>query len=306
MRGWVAIAALVLLGSLLLGPAGLDWGVILRLRLPRALGALAAGGGVALAGLCMQAHTRNPLADPFILGMSGGAACGAVLSIAVSPGLTVLPAAAVGALGAAALAVGLAGGPDAPAGRLLLVGVAVSATTGALVNLGLLLMPADRALRAALYWTSGGLSGASVGGALGVALLTTGALIWLRGRAAALDALALGAELAASLGVEVRALRRGLLGWATLLVTVTVALAGPLAFIGLLAPHAGRLVRGAPHRALAPITLLFGAAGLLLADTLARVALAPRELPGSALTAALGAPAFLWLLRRTPLPTELG
>ena len=285
--------------ALLIGPAGADPAAA-ALRAPRVAAALVSGGGLAVAGVAMQALLRNALADPFILGMSSGASLGAVSTLLLGAALPVAAAGALGALAAALLVAGISRTPEGayPPTRLLLSGVAVSAVLGAITLFLLQLAPQSQLLRAALFWTSGSLSPATGPGVAAAGAATLGAAALLRARARDLDCLLLGEETAASLGVRVRRLRLTLLLLASGLTGVLVALAGPIAFVGLAAPHLARLTGGATHAGLLPRSAAAGALLLLLADTGARAAFAPRELPTGILTAALGGPFFLWLLRR--------
>jgi iron complex transport system permease protein len=293
---------LVLLASialaLLVGPAGVTMEMV-ALRLPRVLAAAVAGAGLAMAGVAMQALLRNALADPFILGMSGGASLGAIGSFLVLPILPPALGGALGALGAALLVTAIARGPEGllPATRLLLSGVAVSSVLGGITEFLLHIASQTRAVRAALFWTSGSLGAASWPAIL-VALVVVGVVAFLLVRwRGDLDRLLLGEQTAASLGVDVPCLRWRLLGLAAALTGVVVAVGGPIGFIGLAAPHFARLNVGATHGRLLPAAAALGAILLLLADTLARAAFAPRELPTGVLTALLGGPFFLWLLR---------
>jgi iron complex transport system permease protein len=284
--------------ALLVGPAGVDPAVV-AMRAPRVAAALVAGAGLALAGVAMQALLRNALAEPFVLGMSGGASLGAVLAVLMVPVVPPAVAAAAGALGSAVLvgAVGRTGDGLLPPTRLLLAGCAVAAVLGALTGFALSIAPQSRAVRAALYWTSGSL-GASTLPALAVAVLVTLASAALLGRAAGdLDRLLLGEETASSLGVDVPRVRVLLLVVGAGLTGALVALGGPIGFVGLAAPHLARLWVGATHTRLLPYAAGLGALLLLVSDTLARAAFAPREVPTGLLTAALGGPFFLWMLR---------
>jgi iron complex transport system permease protein len=284
--------------ALLIGPAGLDPAIV-WMRAPRVAAALVAGAGLALAGVAMQALLRNALAEPFVLGMSGGASLGAVLAVLLGTLVPPALAASIGALLAAVLVAGVGRTADGlmPPTRLLLSGCAVAAVLGALTGFSLAVAPQARAVRAALYWTSGSLGAASVP-ALCVALIATlGAGLALGGQARSLDRLLLGEETAASLGVDVPRLRAGLLVVAAGLTGVLVALGGPIGFVGLAAPHLARLWVGSTHTRLLPFAAGLGALLLLVADTLARAAFAPREIPTGLLTAALGGPFFLWMLR---------
>lgn len=297
MRPWLAVGVVAGL-ALLVGPAGLNLDAI-TLRAPRVAAAVIGGAGLAVAGVAMQALLRNALAEPFVLGMSGGASLGAVAAVLLCPGLPPMPSAAVGALAAALLvtAVGRTQEGLLPPTRLLLAGCAVAAVFGALTGFLLAVAPQARAAGAALYFTSGSL-GAATPTTLGVALLgTAGSLAALLRHAASLDRLLLGEETAASLGVDVPRLRAGLLLLAAGLTGAVVAMGGPIAFVGLAAPHLARLRVGATHQRLLPVAAAVGALLLVVADTAARAAFAPREIPTGVVTAALGGPFFLWVLR---------
>lgn len=298
MRYAVALASFVAV-ALLLGPAGVTAEMV-ALRLPRVLAALVAGAGLALAGVAMQALLRNALADPFILGMSGGASLGAVGTFLVLPIVPPALGGAVGALGAALLVTGIARGPEGllPATRLLLCGVAVSSVLGGVTELLLHVASQTRAVRAALFWTSGSLGAATTPAIAAAAIVVAGAAALLARHRGDLDRLLLGDQTAASLGVDVPRLRWTLLGVAAALTGVVVAVGGPIGFVGLAAPHLARLHVGATHGRLLPVAAVLGAILLLVADTAARAAFAPRELPTGVLTALLGGPFFLWLLRR--------
>jgi iron complex transport system permease protein len=284
--------------ALLVGPAGLD-GAVVAMRAPRVAAALVSGAGLALAGVAMQALLRNALAEPFVLGMSGGASLGAVLAVLMVPGFPPALAAALGALASALLvgAVGRTGEGLLPPTRLLLCGCAVAAVLGALTGFALAVAPQSRAVRAALYWTAGSLGAASWPALVGAVVATAGSAAVLVRASGALDRLLLGAETAASLGVDVPRMRLLLLAVGAGLTGVLVALGGPIGFVGLAAPHLARLWVGATHARLLPTAAGLGALLLLASDTAARAAFAPRELPTGLLTAALGGPFFLWMLR---------
>ncbi len=292
-------AALV---AVAIGPTGwhAPWSadeLLTALRAPRVLLAALVGASLALAGVAMQAVLRNDLADPWVLGLSGGATVGAVVSLALAPGLPPGPAAAVGASGAAALVRVLARGPYHPS-RLLLAGVVVGALLASATGMVLVLAPEGRLMRSATFWLFGGLGHPSWGALVAPALLLVASVAWLRWRAARLDRLSLGDDVATTLGVEVAPLRRGVLLVAVLLTASAVAVGGLIGFVGLIAPHAARRLVGASHRSLVLAAPLLGALLLVCADTVARSAFAPRELPVGLLTAALGGPLFLWQLSR--------
>ena len=281
--------------------------IVQELRLPRTLLALMVGGGLATAGATFQALLRNPLAEPYILGISGGAAVGAVSVLAlgvVAAGSWALPLAAfAGALVAIALVFGVAASTDRrmDVRVLLLAGVVVGAFFSACIALVLSLSEAP-VVRSAVLWMMGSLSGAdwrSVGMA---AAYTLPATLLLLGMARGLNAMSIGEETATYLGVEVEWLKRTSYGVASLLAAATVAVAGIIGFVGLIIPHAVRLLVGSDHRVLLPLAFLAGAAFLALADVLARTLLAPTEIPIGVVTAFVGVPIFLVLLRRSLQP----
>lgn len=295
----VVLLALATCLALLLGPAGVSLPLVVS-RLPRVIGALLAGAALALAGVAMQARLRNALAEPFVLGMSGGASLGAVAAVLAWPAFPPALAGAIGALGATALVSALAASPTGglSATRLLLSGVAVSAVLGAGTEFLLAVAPQSRAVRAALYWTSGGLGGAAPAALLVLTGVLAMVLVALLSRRVDLDRLVLGDDTAASLGVPVPRLMQLLVLAGAGLTGAVVALAGPVGFVGLAAPHLARLQVGATHGRLVPRACAAGALLLLGADTVARCAFAPREVPTGLVTALLGGPFFLWLLRR--------
>ena len=271
--------------------------VVRSLRLPRALAGFACGGLLALAGGLLQILLRNPLADPYILGISGGAGVGAILAIFLGMGaLGVNGASFVGALAAMLVVFGLAHGDGSwTQTRLLLTGIIVAAGCGALVALMMSIAPDER-LRGMLFWLMGDLSQASdpslVLGVLLVALLV--ALPFAR----ELNLLARGADLAQTLGVQVSGLRRGVYVVASLATAAAVTQAGSIGFIGLIVPHLVRLAVGNDQRLLLPASVLAGGSLLVVADTLARTIIAPQQLPVGVLTALIGVPVFLFLLTR--------
>ena len=256
---------------------------------------------LSVAGASLQALVRNPLADPFLLGLSGGAGLGAVLAIALHvAGPWALPLAAfAGALGAMALVyrLGLVGGAQLDPRILLLAGVAVGAFSGAVTTAIVALADAAE-LRNAFLWLWGGLSAASWDTVLVTALYIPIPLVVLYAAARPLDLLALGDEPATHLGADVETLKRRVYVAASLLTAAAVAVSGVIGFVGLIVPHLVRSVWGQSHRTLLPAAFLGGGALLLFADTAARVAVAPRELPVGIVTALVGVPLFAVLLRR--------
>jgi len=276
---------------------------LIDLRASRALVAFATGGALALAGLMMQALLRNPLADPYILGVSTGASVGALLAmLLMASALTIDAAALAGAVGVALLLYVLArrdmrSGQAAEGGAamLLLTGVIVSALCGSLVTLMLSIAPEGR-LRSMVFWLIGDLSGAPL--RLAPWLVLAGALLFAMKHARAMNVVALHAEAAVTLGVRVGALRKGLFFVSALLTASAVTSAGAIGFVGLIVPHACRFAFGPDHRVLIPATILSGGAFLVLCDTLARTIVAPQQLPVGAITAMIGAPVFLYQLHR--------
>jgi iron complex transport system permease protein len=275
----------------------LERSIVLDLRLERALAALATGGLLALAGALMQVLLRNPLADPYVLGVSGGAAVGALSTLMLGGiGLAVQGAAFAGALGATLVVFALARGPgDWASARLLLTGAVVAAGLGALISL-LLALGSDGSLRGMLFWLMGDLS--LVRSARGELLALGLACVAVWPLARSLNVLAQGQQQALLLGVPARALRIAIYVLGSLFTAVAVTVAGSIGFVGLIVPHVLRLVIGPDHRLLLPAAALAGGALLVLADTLARTLFAPRQLPVGAITALIGVPLFLMLMRR--------
>jgi iron complex transport system permease protein len=277
--------------------------IVRRLRLPRAVLAAMVGGSLAASGATFQALLRNPLAEPYILGISGGAAVGAVFAIAlggVAAGAGIVSAAA---LAGALLAVVLVFRIAAVAGRaldtriLLLAGVVAGAFFNACILLALTFADAD-AFRSAVFWMMGSFAAATWRsiGLLGAAMLP--ALAVLMALARPLNLLAVGEETAAYLGTRVERTKLLAYGVASLLTAGAVAVSGVIGFVGLVVPHVVRMLWGADHRFLLPASVLLGASFAILADTLARTAAAPTELPVGVVTAFVGVPFFVYLLRR--------
>jgi len=271
--------------------------IVGALRLPRAAGAFVTGGTLALAGTLMQALLRNPLADPYILGVSGGAASGALLALLIGASSVLVQGCAfAGALVSIALVFVLGHGRGGwNTTRLLLTGVVLAAGWGALISL-LLSLGSDTRLRGMLFWLMGDLSGAQMPVWSGIALLGGLALCLPLGRT--LNLLVTGEQQAAALGVAVTRTRIQLYLVSSLLAASAVTTAGAVGFVGLIAPHLLRLWGLRDHRVLMPATILFGGSLLTLADTLARTLIAPAQLPVGVLTALLGVPLFLLLLYR--------
>jgi iron complex transport system permease protein len=272
--------------------------ILTALRAPRVLMGGVTGASLALAGVCMQAALRNDLADPYILGMAGGASAGAVASLALFPGWPPGPAAAAGAALATALVRGVARGPHDPS-RLLLGGVAVGAVLASVTGLVLVLAPGEHLLRSATYWLFGGFGMPTFGGLVAPAVALIVVVVVLQRRAERLDRLVLGDDVAASLGTDPRQLRAWALTSGIVLTALSVAAGGLIGFVGLIAPHAARRLVGPSHRAVVPTAALLGGVLVILADMVARTTFAPREVPLGLVTALLGGPLFLWLVARS-------
>ncbi len=277
--------------------------VLLELRLGRALAAFVTGAALALAGVMMQTLLRNPLADPYVLGVSGGASVGALAAMLLAGAAWAIEAGAfAGAMLVAVLLYLLARrdlrGSTAAEGRsslLLLTGVILASGCSAMVTLMLSVAP-DTSLRGMVFWLVGDLSGAQTEWSSWVVL--TVALVFALRAARSINVLALHDEAAATLGVRVGPLRKGLFLCAALLTASAVTGAGSIAFVGLIVPHACRFAFGQDHRILLPASTLAGGTFLLLADTLARSLLAPQQLPVGVVTAMIGVPVFLFQLHQ--------
>lgn len=298
-----AIAPLDLLRLLFAPDGSVDAQIVHELRLPRALAAFGTGGLLALAGALMQVLLRNPLADPYVMGASGGAAVGALGAMLLGAGGVLVQGGAFGgALASTVLVFALArrefagaalADPGTGTPRLLLAGVMLAALWTALVTLLLTLAPEAR-LRGMLFWLAGDLSAGSGGSAALWALLAITLAAWPFGRT--LNVMLRGPIAAQALGVRVPALRRGLFVLASLATALAVTTSGAVGFVGLVVPHALRLAIGNDQRLLLPAAALAGGALLLLADTAARTLVAPQQLPVGLLTALIGVPSFLLLL----------
>ncbi|MCD2519624.1 iron ABC transporter permease [Massilia sp. G4R7] len=276
---------------------------LIELRASRALTAFVTGGALALAGVMMQALLRNPLADPYVLGISAGASVGALFALLMmATAFMVDMAALAGAVGISMLLYLFArrdmrGGMAAEGGTsmLLLTGVILSSACMALITLMLSIAPEGR-LRSMIFWMIGDLAGAPLRLAPWV-VLGAGLLYALRS-ARAMNVVALHAESAATLGIRVGALRKGLFFVSGVLTASAVTSAGSVGFVGLIVPHACRFAFGPDHRVLIPSAVLAGGSFLVLCDTLARTIIAPQQLPVGAITAIIGAPVFLYQLHR--------
>lgn len=276
--------------------------VVWELRVPRGLMAALAGAGLALAGILMQTLVRNPLADPYLLGVSSGASVGAtaVITMGILGGIYALAGGALlGAL-AATLCVFLVAqwqGGLTPL-RLILSGVVLSAAFSALASFLVFRAHDPRAAQSVMFWMLGSVSGATWAKLLiptiAVALTAVGMLSISR----LMDALTAGSDTAASLGVDVKSLRRWLFFAQAVLVGVLVSVAGGIGFVGLIVPHLSRMLVGSTHRRLVPVAMALGAVFLLWVDMLARVLAPPQEIPLGVVTGIIGAPLFLFIMGR--------
>lgn len=301
----------IIAGELGFGSAAGGWSraernIVWELRLPRVILGAVAGAGLAAIGASLQVITRNPLADPYLFGVSAGASVGAVaviLFIGPFAGLASLPLAAFAGAFAATIAVfaaagGAAGAPSSA--RLVLTGVAVSFILHAVTN-GLIVGVADRGAETALFWMMGSLANARWPTIWVPLAAVLGGIAWLWLRAAAINALAFGDDTARTLGVDPARLRLEVFAVASLMTGAIVSACGSIGFVGLVLPHVVRMVAGGDLRRLLPLSALAGGIFLTWVDVLARLAFAPREIPLGVVTASCGGLFFLWLMRHRRL-----
>jgi iron complex transport system permease protein len=276
---------------------------LVELRLHRALSGFVTGASLALSGLLMQALLRNPLADPYVLGISSGASVGALGAIFfLGVGLWVSISAFAGALIVAALLFAFAyrdfrgsGATEGNAPLLILTGVVIASFCGAIVTLLLSIAP-DRSMRGMIFWMIGDLSNTPPNPWSWILLAFVFAYILSRARA--INIVAMHAEHAMNFGVEIGQLRKALFFCAALLTASAVSASGSIGFVGLIIPHACRIAVGSDHRILVPTACLVGGCFLVLADALARTLVAPQQLPVGVITAMIGVPLFLMQLHR--------
>lgn len=275
-------------------------GIVWQLRLPRALTAAAVGAGLAIAGGVMQAVTRNSLADPYLLGLSSGASLGAVAVLVLGVSVLLPPAAFAGAILALVTTLVIAGrGARLTPSRTILAGVAVSSLFAALTSFVIFWTATGDSYREILTWLLGSLAAARWPAVLisAGAVVLVGIPLMIAGRT--LDAFSFGDISAAALGVHVERTRWSMLVGTALLTGALVSVSGSIGFVGLVVPHAVRLVVGTRHRTLLPLAALAGATFLVWSDTAARTMFDPRELPVGIVTAIIGAPVFVALLVRS-------
>lgn len=296
--GPVAISASQLLAWLAGEPDQPVQLVLGQLRLPRTIMAMLTGATLAVGGAVMQSLFRNPLAEPGLVGVSAGAALGAVgaMAIGVSSFLFIGAAGFVGALLATAVAWQFARGWSGSAG-LLLAGVAINALVFSVISM-LIAFASDAQIRSMTFWSLGSMSRAPWPVVLALSVWVPLGLWWIYRRWPALNALLLGEAQAGHVGVNVVSLRASLIIAMAVLVGPLVAFTGAISFVGLLVPQFVRRVSGSDHRRLLPLSAIAGALVLLAADIMARLLVSPAELPIGVVVSLIGAPAFLWLLRR--------
>lgn len=298
MKGSVNVPLNEIIAAMTGGSAAMHQQIIMNIRLPRTIVAGLVGVNLALSGAILQAIMKNPLADPHIIGISAGAGVMGIFIMLLFPDLSwlITPAAFAGAMVAAILIYILAWKNGIQPIRIILAGVAVSAFLGAGIS-ALMIIYSDR-VHSALMWMVGGLSARSWPQVMLIWPYTLAGMIFTLLAARHLNILQLGDELAKGLGLRVERTRLILTAAAALLAASAVSVVGLLGFVGLIVPHAARLMIGSDYRYLLPAAIFLGAATVMLSDTFARVAFAPVELPVGIIMAAIGAPFFLFLLRR--------
>ncbi|WP_116246799.1 iron ABC transporter permease [Nocardiopsis sp. FIRDI 009] len=296
---WRSVSSHLGVGETALNP--LRDGIVWNLRMPRTLLAAVCGAGLALCGAVMQSLLRNPLADPFVLGVSSGASTGAVAVIVLGWGagaVSLSAGAFVGALLSFGMVVLLSHSLGATMDRVVLSGVAAMQLFSALTSFTVLTSADAETTRGVLFWLLGSLSGAGWTDVALCSLVLAGVLLVCLAHTTTLDAFAFGEEAAAHLGVRVARARLVLLCATALLTAALVSAAGAIGFVGLVLPHAARALTGSGHARLLPVTALTGAVFLVWVDTVARTALEPQEIPVGVVTSLIGVPAFVAVLYR--------
>ena len=281
--------------------------IVWQLRMPRVIGALSVGAALAICGVVLQSLTHNELADPYLLGISSGASVGAVVVLVfgvslpfIPPALTLTVSAFVGAILSIVLVLGMATGRSGvlPPGRTILAGVAFGQLCGAFTSLAIMVFGSRDASRQVMTWTLGSFAGLRWPSAVIMLVSLLAALLVLMFATQSLDAFAFGETSAKSLGINVTATRWALLILTALITATTVAFVGPIGFVGLTIPHLVRMATGPLHRVLLPLSALAGSALMVVADTLARSLREGTEIPIGIITATIGAPILVFLLRR--------
>lgn len=307
---WTVVTDRLGLGFLQVAPLGLEGAqmseiranVVWELRLPRALTAAMVGGGLAMVGAVMQTLMRNPMADPYLLGISSGASLGAVSIIVAGVGggmIAVSGGAFFGALGSFVLVLAIAQRAGRiQADRVILAGVAIAALFAACTSFVIIWVANPQATQEAQFWLSGSLAAARFASVSTVVWVLVPAVVICLWASRALNAFAFGPDAAAGLGIDVNRVRWLLLVTCSLLTGVLVAVSGAIGFVGLLVPHAVRFLVGVDHRRLLPVAVVVGGLFLLWVDVAARTMFEPREMPVGIMTAIIGVPVFIWQLRR--------
>lgn len=293
------------------GPSGSTETIVWVVRLPRVLLAAVVGAGLATAGAVLQAAVRNPIADPFLLGISSGASVGAIAVIVFGLGaalgtLALSGAAFAGALAAAAIVLIVASRRGMTPLRIVLTGVATSYGASALASFMIYNAPNADAVRTVVFWMLGSLAGATWTKVATTSIVVGPGMVVLWAYSRHLNGLLAGDDTAAALGIDVERFRRLLVVLTSLVTAAVVAVSGVIGFVGLLLPHAARFLIGNDHRRLLPVTALLGATFLVLVDLAARTLASPQEIPVGIITAGLGAPFFLWVLNRRTTLHEVG
>ncbi len=283
-------------------PGGTTDTIAWVVRTPRVVLAMVVGAGLAVVGAALQASVRNPIADPYLLGISSGASVGAVSVIAFGVGASLgvwalSTAAFAGAVVAAVAVVVLATRRASPL-RIVLTGTAVAYTGSAITSFLIFRAPDNQAVRDVLFWLLGSLSGATWAKLVPSTITVAAGLVvlWIYGRH--LDAMLAGDDTAAALGIDVARFRRRMVVLTSLVTAAVVAVSGAIGFVGLLLPHAARMLVGHSHRRLLPVAALLGATFLVVVDLVARTAASPEEIPVGIITSGIGAPFFLYVLNR--------
>ena len=313
--GWligILLSLSICLGALFLGSldahsllnSEIGHNILWNIRLPRVLLAFVIGASLSLAGVMIQSNVRNPLADPSLIGVSAGAALGAALMIVAADFVDIqvhyyIPVAAfIGGI-LATMAVLKLGRNDMPGGMALLIlaGIAINVVAASLIGL-LTYLATDSALRHITFWSLGSLASANYFWLILCTIALLLVCIWLPKQHRKLDAILLGQAEANTMGVDVKRLQIQSIVFVALLAALAVSACGIIGFIGLVTPHIGRMLIGASHRFLLPLSFFLGGSLLVIADGIARTIIAPAELPIGIVTALLGAPVFIWLLIR--------
>ena len=313
--GWligILLSLCICLGALFLGSldahsllnSEIGHNILWNIRLPRVLLAFVIGASLSLAGVMIQSNVRNPLADPSLIGVSAGAALGAALMIVAADIVDIqvhyyIPVAAfIGGI-LATMAVLKLGRNDMPGGMALLIlaGIAINVVAASLIGL-LTYLATDSALRHITFWSLGSLASANYFWLILCSIALLLVCIWLPRQHRKLDAILLGQAEANTMGVDVKRLQIQSIVFVALLAALAVSACGIIGFIGLVTPHIGRMLIGASHRFLLPLSFFLGGSLLVIADGIARTIIAPAELPIGIVTALIGAPVFIWLLIR--------